>query len=104
VAGLVVYAAVALGTRHWWISGLGALVTAVLLWRRHPRARFASYVLLSVIVLRGAVIGAWVLAVLAVAGLLVLQTPAARQAWPRLRPGWRRGPATANDGDTMARP
>jgi hypothetical protein len=79
-------------------------VTAVLLWRRHPRARFASYVLLSVTVLRGAIIGAWVLAVLAVAGLLVLQTPAARQAWPRLRPGWRRGPATSNDGDTMARP
>jgi hypothetical protein len=95
---------VALGARHWCISGLGAIVTAVLLWRRHPRARFTAYVLLSLIALRGAVIGAWVLAVLGVAGLLVLQTPAAHRAWPRLRRGWRRGPMSSNDGDTMARP
>jgi hypothetical protein len=104
VAGLMVYSIVALAAWHWWVSGLGALVTAVLLWRRHRRARFAAYVLLSLIVLRALVSGAWMLAALGAAGVLVLQSPGARQAWPRLSPGWRRGRAAPNGGDTMARP
>jgi hypothetical protein len=104
VGGLLAYAVVALGVQHWWVSGLGAIATAVLLWRRHRRARFAAYVLLTLIVLRGVETGNWILAALAVVGLLVLQTRAALRAWPRLRFGWRRGPAASDDGDTMARP
>ena len=50
---VLVYAAVALAVGHWWISGAGALVVACLLWYRHPRARFAAYVLFSVVPLRG---------------------------------------------------
>jgi hypothetical protein len=104
VVGLVVYAVVALAVRQWWVSGLAALGTAALLWRRHRRARFAAYVLLSLIVLRALVSGFWLLAALGATGVLVLQSPGARQAWPRLRPRWRRGRATSDGGDTMARP
>jgi hypothetical protein len=88
VATLVVYAGLALAAR-WWISGLAAPVVAYLLATRHPRARFSAYVFLSVVALRG-VLGRSPLAFgVAVAAIIVLQTSAARQAWPRLTRGRR---------------
>ncbi len=88
---LVVYAILALGVAGWWVSGLAAPVIALLLWRRHPRARFAAYVFLSVVALRGALTRHWAALAFAALAVALLQTPAARGAWPRLRPGRTRG-------------
>ena len=92
VGGLVVHAALALAA-HRWISGLAAPIVAALLARGHPRARFAAYVLFSALAVRGLVGGAWPLVLFAGAGILVLQTPAARRAWPRLVAGTTRSAA-----------
>lgn len=73
--------AVALG---WWPSALGAALVAGLLWRRHPRARFAAYIFLSVLTVRALLTGTWPLALFALAMIGLLQLPAARRAWPRL--------------------
>jgi hypothetical protein len=81
---LLVYAAVALGVGRWWISGAGALVAAWLLWRRHPRARFAAYVLCSLVLVRGALAQDWWRALFGLVAILALQLPAARAAWPRI--------------------
>jgi hypothetical protein len=48
---LLAYAAFALAGRR-WPSGAAAPLIAWMLWRRHARARFAAYVLLSVVVAR----------------------------------------------------
>lgn len=98
-AALALYAGVA-AFAGWWLSALAAPVVAVLLWRRHPRARFAAYVFLSVVAARAAVAAAWPALAFAVAGIAVLQTRTATRAWPRLVPGRRRAAA----GDRMARP
>jgi len=84
---LVAYACVALGVAHWWVSGLVAPVVAALLWRRHPRARFAAYVFLSLVALRGALAHRWAALAFAVVVVALMQTAASRRAWPRLRPG-----------------
>ena len=97
VGGLVVYAALALAA-HRWISGLAAPVVAALLALRHPRARFSAYILFSALAVRGLVAGAWPLVLFAGAGIAVLQTPAARRAWPRLVAGTTRstgGPSSS---------
>lgn len=98
-ATLVLYAIVALAWLHRWPSGVAALIVAVLLWRRHPRARFSTYILFSVMAARAALAGDWPVLALAVAAILVMQTGAAVRAWPRLRPG-----VTRADSDRMARP
>lgn len=103
VAGLAVYTGVA-ATLGWWASAAAAPVVAVLLWRRHPRARFTAYVLLSAVAARAVVTAAWPALAFALAGIAVLQTPAAARAWPRLRPGHTRAPARPPHGDRMARP
>lgn len=100
-AALVVYTLVALVVAHRWISGLAAALVAVLLWRRHPRARLSAYVLLSAAGVRGLATGAWGFVLFALGAIALLQTPGARRAWPRLRPG---GTGARADGDTMARP
>jgi hypothetical protein len=98
LAGLLVYAVLALLARH-WVTGLAAPVVAALLVVRHPRARFSAYVFFSVVALRGLVTGAWVLVAFGAAGVLALQTRAARRAWPRLAPGTRRSrPDTPDTG------
>jgi hypothetical protein len=103
-AALVGYAALALGLAHWWISGSAALVVAGLLFARHRRARFSAYVLLSVVALRGTVTGHWAALTFAAAAILLLQSPPALRAWPRL--GHRRSDASTDDADCprMARP
>jgi len=89
---LLAYAVVALGYRHWWISGAVAPLVAWLLWRRHPRARWSSYVLLSAMVWRGLLTGSWGTLAYAVAAIGALQLPAARALWPRVKPRrWRGG-------------
>jgi hypothetical protein len=103
-ASLVVYTVIALAIRHWWISGAAAPVIAVLLWRAHPRARFSAYVFFSVVALRGGLRNSWGSVVYAVAAILLLQTPAALRAWPRLRPGRRPGGAPRAPDDRMAAP
>jgi hypothetical protein len=92
-AALLAYSAAALLAFRWWFSGLSAPVVAVLLVRRHSRARFAAYILLSLVAVRAVRLGAWPLLVAAVLAVLLLQTPGARQAWPRVTPRWRRGPS-----------
>ena len=89
VAALVVYAAVALAS-GWWISGAAAPVVASLLTVRHGRARFSAYVFFTVVACRGFFGRSTLVLAFAVAAILVLQTRAARQAWPRLTTG-RRG-------------
>ena len=91
-AALVVYAVLAL-VAHRWISGLAAPLVAALLALRHPRARFTAYVFFSALLARGLVAAAWPLALFAGAGVLVLQTPAARRVWPRLVGGTTRSGA-----------
>lgn len=91
VGGLVVYTALALAA-HRWVSGLAAPVVAALLALRHPRARFSAYIFFAALAVRGLVAGAWPLALFAGVGILVLQTPAARRAWPRLVAGTTRSP------------
>ena len=92
VAALVVYAVLALAA-HRWISGLVAPGVAALLVWRHPRARFSAYVFFSALAFRGLVAGAWPLALFAGAGIVALQTPPARRAWPRLVAGTTRPPS-----------
>jgi hypothetical protein len=93
--GLVVYAGIAF-VGHRWLSALAAVLVAALLARRHPRARFAAYVFFSALGLRSLVTGAWLHAGFAAAGIVLLQTPPARRAWPRLVPGRTRATARAS--------
>ena len=84
--GLVLYAAFAL-LAHRWISGLVAPLVAALLIARHPRARFSAYVFFSALALRALVAGAWPLALFGGAAIVVMQTPPAVRAWPRVVAG-----------------
>jgi hypothetical protein len=75
--------------------GLAAPYVAWLVWRRHPRARFAAYVFLAHEVLRGVHAHRRDAVAIAVVWVLVLQLPAARRWMPSLRPAemrarWRR--------------
>jgi hypothetical protein len=97
VASLVVYAVLA-ARGGWWLSAVAAPIAAVLLWRRHPRARFAAYVFFTAVAFRGAVSGSWALPAYAVAAVALMQTRDARRTWPRLVAGRRRG-----DDDRMRR-
>ncbi len=89
-AALLVYSVVALVVIHRWISGAAAPFIALLLWQRHPRARFSTYVFLSVVGMRGAMTHSWPALLFAVTAILLLQLPSARAAWPSLRPTWSR--------------
>jgi hypothetical protein len=100
---LLVYAAVAVAYR-WWPSAVMAPLVALLLWRRHRRARFTAYVFFSVLAVRGALTGVWALPAYALVAVGLLQTPAARGAWPRLRPGRVRAPADDLEPDDRMRP
>ncbi len=90
-ASLAAYAVIAF-VYGWWVSGAAAPFVVWLLWRRHPRARFSAYVLLSVVVLRALAGGPWWIAAYAGAVIGALQLPAATARWPRVR------------GDRMSRP
>ena len=88
-----------------WAPGLGAVLVAWLLFRRHRRARFAAYVFLTAVFARAVLTQDWWVAAGAVGLGALLQLPAATREWPRIRPGFRRPPAGAFDGsDRMARP
>ena len=80
-------AALAWAWRHSWISAVAGLLIALLLWWRHPRARFAAYVFFSAMAIRGLLTAAWPTLAFAIAAVLLLQTPPALAVWPRLRPG-----------------
>lgn len=81
------YAAAALAWRHSWVSAVVGLLIAVFLWWRHPRARFAAYIFFSAMAIRSLLTAAWTTLAFAVVAVLLLQTPPALAAWPRLRPG-----------------
>ena len=68
-----------------------APLVAALLWMQHPRARFAAYIFFTVAAVRGLFRGAWPVTAFAIAAILLLQTPAAARAWPRLRGSPSRG-------------
>ena len=87
----VVYAAAALGWRRSWVSAIAGVLAAAFLWWRHPRARFAAYIFFSAMAIRSVLTSAWPTLAFAVLAVLVLQTPPALAAWPRLRPGRVRG-------------
>jgi hypothetical protein len=92
------YGAASLGAYGSWVALAAATLVAWLLWQRHPRARFAAYVFFSAAAVRGVWSARWPTLAFAIAAVLFMQTPAALIAWPRLRPGWRRG-----GGDRMRR-
>ena len=79
---LAFYAIVAVVVMHRGISAAAAALAAVLLWRRHRRARFSAYIFLSAVAARGLFTHAWPVAGFAAAAIAVLQLPAARRAWP----------------------
>jgi hypothetical protein len=85
-AGLVAYALIALSA-HRFVSAMVAPGVAALLVWRHPRARFSAYVFFSALAVRGLVAGAWALALFAGAAIVVMQTPPAVRAWPRVVAG-----------------
>jgi hypothetical protein len=87
IISLVLYALGAVALGGWWLSGAVALAVAALLWRRHPQARFSAYVFCTVLALRGALSRTWPLVLFAAAVVALMQTRAARQAWPRLVAG-----------------
>jgi hypothetical protein len=87
----LVYGAVALGTRGAWLAAAAAALTAWFLGRRHRRARFAAYIFFSAVAVRSALTARWPTLAFAVAAVIVMQTPPALAAWPRLRPGRRPG-------------
>ncbi len=66
--------------------GLAAPYVGLLLWRRHPRARFAVYVFLTHEIARGLHFRHWDAVALALAWIALLQLPAARRYAPSLRP------------------
>ena len=101
-AAVLAYAVIALAVARWWLSGLVALAVAFLMWRRHPRARFSAYILLSAVALRGLFSRSWRALAFAVVVLALMQTPAAWRAWPRLRPGARPGRGRKRDGASDA--
>lgn len=85
--------------RVWsWVAyGLAAPYVTGLVWRRHPRARFAAYVFLTHEVVRGVHLHRWDAVGMAALWILLLQLPAARRWLPSLRPAeirarWRRPP------------
>jgi hypothetical protein len=80
---LVSYAIVA-AAAHRWISTLVAPLLAGLMLTRHPRARFSAYVFFSAVAARGLMTGAWPLVVFGGTAIVVLQTPPAVRAWPRV--------------------
>jgi hypothetical protein len=86
LAGIVVLNAAAGRPWSWLAYGLAAPWVAALLWRRHPRARFAAYVFLAHEVLRGLHAGRWDAVAAGALGIGLLQLPAARRWVPSLRP------------------
>lgn len=66
--------------------GVAAPYVAVLLWRCHPRARFAAYVFLSHETVRGLHFHRWDAVLVAVAWITLLQLPSARAWAPSLQP------------------
>ena len=71
---------------NYFAYGLAAPYVGVLLWRRHPRCRFAAYVFLSHEILRGLHFRHWDAVILTVVWIALLQLPAARRYAPSLRP------------------
>ncbi|MFQ5829153.1 MAG: hypothetical protein ACE5JD_08365 [Candidatus Methylomirabilia bacterium] len=65
---------------------LVAPLVGALLWRGHPRARFAAYLFASLELLRGVRAGHWDAVAAALAVVALLQIPSARRFCPRLRP------------------
>jgi len=103
-AALVAYAVIALA-RGRWLSGLAAPVVAWLLVRRHRRARFATYVFATVVLVRAAVTRDWWIGAGTLVVIALLQLPSAVREWPRIRPGFPRPHASESDAsDRMARP
>jgi hypothetical protein len=86
VGSVIAYAALGAYQQR-WPSMVAGSVVAVLLACSHRRARFAAYVFLTAVAIRGALTGLWPLLVYAAVVLLVMQTAPARRAWPRLVPG-----------------
>ncbi len=66
--------------------GLAAPYVGVLLWRRHPRCRFAAYVFLTHESFRGLHFHRWDAVGVAIGWILLVQLPAARRYAPSVRP------------------
>lgn len=66
--------------------GLAAPYVGWLLWRRHPRARFAAYIFLTHETVRGLHFRHWDAVGVAMAWIILLQLPTARRYAPPLRP------------------
>lgn len=72
------------------IYGCGAAYIGYLCWRQSPRARFATYVFLSVDIIRAVRGGHWPTVVIDLGVLSIMQLPSVRAVYPALRPrDWR---------------
>ncbi len=73
---------------HGWGSnlayGVGAPITAYLMWRRSRRARLAAYTFLSFDAMRSIRLDHWLPFVLSLLIILYLQTPAMRRIYPSM--------------------
>ena len=77
-------------SEHAWnylAYGLAAPWAGMLLWRGHPRARFAVYVFLAHETLRSLHFHHWAAFGLALGWIALLQLPSARRYAPSVRPG-----------------
>ena len=74
------------GVRLVVIYGIAAPFVGILLARRHPRARFATYVFLTMDVIRCVRTASWPFLAADVALLALLQTPLLRRVFPRIDP------------------
>jgi hypothetical protein len=77
-------AEVSLRPRSIIIYAIAAPFVGLLLLRRHARARFASYIFLSLDIIRTAIRGVWPFFAADLAVLLILQTPIMRRVHPRV--------------------
>lgn len=68
------------------IYGVASPLVGILFWRRHPRARFAIYIFLTMELVRSIVRGGAVGVAVAVAVVLYMQTPPMRRLYPRIDP------------------
>jgi hypothetical protein len=87
---------------HWrtlLIYGCGAAYIGYLCWRQSPRARFATYVFLSVDIVRAVRGDHWLTVVIDLVVLSLMQLPSFRAVYPALRPrewrGFRRSQPTS---------
>ena len=73
------------------IYGCGTAYIGALCWQQSPRARFASYVFLTVDIVRAVRGNHWLTVVIDLVVLSIMQLPSMRAVYPSIRPHEHRG-------------